>query len=44
MSVNRKSWCFTDIHCHILPAVDDGSQSMEETMEMLRIAASEGIR
>ncbi len=44
MSGNRKSWCFTDIHCHILPAVDDGSQSMEETMEMLRIAASEGIR
>ena len=35
---------FTDIHCHILPAVDDGSQSLEETMEMLRIAEAEGIR
>ena len=35
---------FTDVHCHILPALDDGSHSMDETMEMLRIAESEGIR
>lgn len=34
---------YTDVHCHILPKVDDGSQSMEETMEMLRIAADNGI-
>lgn len=34
---------YTDVHCHILPQVDDGSQSMEETMEMLRIAADSGI-
>lgn len=32
-----------DIHCHILPALDDGSRSLEESMEMLRIAAEEGI-
>lgn len=32
-----------DIHCHVLPKVDDGSSSMEETMEMFRIAACEGI-
>lgn len=33
---------FIDIHSHILPGVDDGSSSMEETMEMLRIAGNEG--
>ncbi len=32
-----------DIHSHILPGADDGSGSMAETMEMLRIAAEEGI-
>lgn len=34
---------YTDVHCHILPQVDDGSQSMDETMEMLRIASQSGI-
>ena len=24
-----------DFHCHILPDVDDGSQSLEETIEMI---------
>ncbi len=32
-----------DIHSHILPGVDDGSKSMDETLRMLRIAQSEGI-
>ena len=32
-----------DIHCHILPGLDDGSGSMEESMEMLRIAEKAGI-
>ena len=31
-----------DMHCHILPAVDDGSQSMETTLKMIQIAAAEG--
>ena len=34
---------YIDIHCHILPRVDDGSQDMETTLEMLRIAEGEGI-
>ena len=34
--------CF-DIHCHILPGVDDGAKDMAMTEQMLRIAASEGI-
>ncbi len=32
-----------DIHCHILPAIDDGSKSMEETEKMLRMAKKERI-
>jgi len=32
-----------DIHCHILPAIDDGSPDMETTMKMLGIAAQDGI-
>ncbi len=32
-----------DIHSHILPGVDDGSESMETSLEMLKIATSEGI-
>lgn len=32
-----------DIHCHILPCIDDGSKSIDETLEMARIAVDEGI-
>ena len=32
-----------DLHNHILPQIDDGSRSVEETIEMAKIAASEGI-
>jgi protein-tyrosine phosphatase len=32
-----------DIHSHILPGVDDGSKSMEQTIQMLQIAHKEGI-
>lgn len=35
---------FVDIHCHILPALDDGAADMEKTREMLQIAYEEGIR
>lgn len=34
---------FTDIHSHIMPGVDDGAQSMEESLAMLRMAKEEGI-
>ena len=33
-----------DIHCHILPGVDDGSRNSEMSMDMLRIAYEEGTR
>lgn len=32
-----------DIHCHILPGIDDGSKSWEMTAEMCRIAAEDGV-
>lgn len=35
---------FVDIHCHILPGVDDGSQSPGETKAMLKKAWDEGIQ
>ena len=34
---------FIDIHSHILPKLDEGSSSVEETEEMLRIAKEDGI-
>ncbi|AQP53101.1 tyrosine protein phosphatase [Vagococcus penaei] len=32
-----------DIHCHILPGVDDGAKTLEDSLEMARVAVSEGI-
>lgn len=32
-----------DMHCHILPGVDDGASDLDEALEMARIAESEGI-
>lgn len=34
----------TDFHSHILPEIDDGSRSVEESIAMLRIEAEQGIR
>jgi protein-tyrosine phosphatase len=32
-----------DIHCHILPGVDDGSPSMQYSMEMFAAARNAGV-
>jgi len=32
-----------DLHCHILPGLDDGAKTMEESVEMARIARDDGI-
>lgn len=32
-----------DIHCHILPGIDDGSRNVEESMEMIREAYKAGF-
>lgn len=34
----------TDIHCHLLPGLDDGSSSWAETLAMARMAVADGIR
>ena len=35
---------FTDCHSHILPGVDDGVQTMEEALEILRLYEELGIK
>lgn len=35
--------CVIDIHCHILPNVDDGPESIESSLAMARAAGEEGI-
>ncbi len=32
-----------DIHCHLLPGIDDGPETLEEALEMARIAVANGI-
>ena len=32
-----------DIHCHILPDVDDGAADLAEALEMARMAARSGV-
>lgn len=33
-----------DLHCHLLPAIDDGAIDLPMALEMARIAAEDGIR
>ena len=33
-----------DLHCHILPELDDGSQRLEESLAMARMAVNSGVR
>lgn len=33
-----------DLHCHVLPGIDDGPQTLRESLELVCIAAGEGIR
>jgi protein-tyrosine phosphatase len=32
-----------DIHCHLLPGIDDGAKSWEVTVEMCRLAQEDGV-
>jgi protein-tyrosine phosphatase len=34
---------FVDIHCHLIPRVDDGSQSWEQSLAMATMAMADGI-
>ncbi|MDE3840222.1 tyrosine protein phosphatase [Bacillus methanolicus] len=33
-----------DIHCHILPGIDDGARNLEDSIQMAKTAFKEGIR
>ena len=33
-----------DLHCHILPGLDDGPKAIDDTMSMARVAAQQGTR
>ena len=35
---------FVDIHCHLLPGIDDGAADIDETLSMARMAVDDGIR
>ncbi len=32
-----------DLHCHLLPGVDDGSKNLEESIAMARLSAEQGV-
>jgi protein-tyrosine phosphatase len=33
-----------DIHCHILPGIDDGADTLEESVDFCRMASADGVR
>ncbi len=35
---------FVDIHCHMLPGIDDGAADWQESLEMARMAVSDGTQ
>lgn len=32
-----------DLHCHVLPAIDDGAQTLDDTRQLLELAVADGI-
>jgi len=34
---------FVDIHCHLLPGIDDGARDLNESLAMARLAVADGI-
>ena len=34
---------YVDLHCHILPNVDDGPQSVDESLDMARFCVADGV-
>ena len=35
---------FTDIHCHIVPGIDDGAKNTTESLTMARVAEDDGTK
>lgn len=44
MTVHNNNIGYIDLHTHILPGIDDGAESMDETLRMVDAAYMEGIR
>lgn len=44
ITVMKKSNELVDIHCHILPKIDDGSPSLEASIELAHQAVADGIK
>jgi tyrosine-protein phosphatase YwqE len=38
------SWLEVDMHSHLIPGIDDGSKSMEESLELIQRLSSYGLR
>src|SRR5687768_9900714 len=34
---------YIDLHCHILPNIDDGPQSVDDSLDMARFCVADGI-
>ena len=32
-----------DLHCHVLPAIDDGAESLDQSLEFCRVALEDGV-
>ena len=32
-----------DLHCHILPGIDDGARNMDEALSMAELAVADGV-
>ncbi|KRO26575.1 capsular polysaccharide biosynthesis protein [Lactiplantibacillus fabifermentans DSM 21115] len=43
-TVNKMTSDFVDLHCHILPNIDDGSPTLEDSIELERAAVKDGVR
>jgi protein-tyrosine phosphatase len=43
MEIRYPACEFFDIHCHILPQLDEGAQTLEESLTMLQLARKDGI-
>lgn len=40
----ERNYPIIDVHSHILPGIDDGSRTMEESLKLLEMAYKQGIR
>src|SRR5215831_18127983 len=43
MTAARKGESLIDLHCHLLPGIDDGAKDLEMSLAMAQMASSDGI-